>query len=259
MNSIPITIFAILFMMGNSLSFLQVYGHASPITYEPSPNEIIESIQSVPDKVTISFTENPEPRASSIKVVNSNNERVDKDDLQVLDAEKSLSISLDKSKVVPGTYTTDWLVLSKQDGHITKGSYVFSVADSNVTDQEQQQQQQQQNTIDVSSGYSNNVTTSDNVILTFDITPNKVGQNTFNLSAAYTNGTVVENIRNVYLEFNNPVKNLGPIVDTMEKFDSGKYSLLGNYLSQAGNWEIEITVQRIGEYDINQQFDVEIE
>ena len=255
MNSIAITSFAILFIMGNSLLISQVYGHASPITYEPSPNEIIDSIQSLPDKVTISFTENPEPRASSIKIVNSINERMDKNDLQVLDAEKSLSISLDKSKVVSGTYTTDWLVLSKQDGHITKGFYVFSVADSNV---QNQQQQQQRNTTEISTIYSNNVTTPDDVVLTFDISPNKVGPNTFNLSASYTNGTVVENIRNVFLEFNNPTKNLGPIVDTMDKIDSGKYSSVGNYLSQNGTWEIKVTVQRIGDYDINQQFDVEI-
>ncbi len=77
MNSIVITSFAILFIMGNGLLISQVYGHASPVTYEPSPNEIIDSVQSVPDKVTISFTESPEPRASSIKVVNSNNERID--------------------------------------------------------------------------------------------------------------------------------------------------------------------------------------
>ncbi len=45
----------------------------------------------------------------------------------------------------------------------------------------------------------------------------------------------------------------------MDKIQAGKYSLVGNYLSQNGNWEIEITVQRIGEYDINQYFDVKIE
>ena len=254
MNAVAVTFFALLFIIGNSLSFLQVYVHASPITYEPEPNQIIDSFQSVPDKITISFTETPEPRASSIKVVNSNNERIDNNDLQLSDSEKSLSVSLEKSKMVPGIYTTDWIVLSREDGHITKGSYVFSVADSNVTNQEQQQ-----NTTDVPSGYSNNVTTSDNVILTFNIIPNKVGQNTFNLSASYTNGTAVENIRNVFLEFNNPLKDLGPIVDTMDKIEAGKYSLVGNYLSQNGNWEIEITVQRIGEYDINQYFDVKIE
>jgi methionine-rich copper-binding protein CopC len=254
MNGMIITSFAILFMMGNSLSFLQADGHANPITYVPSPNQLFDSVQSVPDKVTISFTEGPEPRASSIKVVNSNNERIDKNNLQVLDGEKSLSVSLDKSKVVPGTYTTDWLVLSKEDGHITKGSYVFSVEDSNA-----QSQGQQQNTeISSQPGYSNNVTTPDNIVLTLDINPNKVGQNTFNVSASYTNGTAVENIRNVFLEFNNPLKNLGPIAETMDKINSGKYSSVGNYLSQNGTWEVKITVQRIGDYDINQQFNVNV-
>ncbi len=255
MYLVSVIVFAILFIMGNGLSSLQVYGHASPITYLPKPNEIIDSVQSTPDKLTISFTESPEPRASSIKVINSNNERIDNNDLQVSDSDKSLSVSLDKSKVVPGIYTTDWLVLSKEDGHITRGSYVFSIAENNS---QSQQLQQQQNITNVSSGYSKNITTADDIILKFDIIPFQVGQNTFNLSASYTNGTVVENIRNVYLEFNNPIKNLGPIVDTMEKVDSGKYSLVGNYLSQNGNWEIEMTIQRIGEYDINQQFNIEI-
>jgi hypothetical protein len=91
------------------------------------------------------------------------------------------------------------------------------------------------------------VTTPDDVFLTFDISPNKVDQNTFNLSASYTNGTAIENIRNVFLEFNNPAKNLGSISDTMDKLDSGKYSSVGNYLSQNETWEIKVTVQRIGD------------
>jgi hypothetical protein len=68
------------------------------------------------------------------------------------------------------------------------------------------------------------------------------------------NGTAVENIRNVFLEFNNPDMNLGPIVDTMNKTNVGNYSSTGAFLSQTGNWEVNISVQRIGEYDINQQF-----
>jgi methionine-rich copper-binding protein CopC len=255
MYLVPVIVFAILFIMGNGLSSLQVYGHASPITYVPKPNEIIDSVQSTPDKLTISFTESPEPRASSVKVINSNNERIDNNDLQVSGSDKSLSVSLDKSKVVPGIYTTDWLVLSKEDGHITRGSYVFSIAENNS---QSQQLQQQENITNASSGYSKNITTADDIIFKFEIIPFQIGQNTFNLSASYANGTAVENIRNVYLEFNNPIKNLGPIVDTMEKVDSGKYSLVGNYLSQNGNWEIEMTIQRIGEYDINQQFNIEI-
>lgn len=38
MNSIVITSFAILFIMGNGFSLLQAYSQTSPITEEPSPN-----------------------------------------------------------------------------------------------------------------------------------------------------------------------------------------------------------------------------
>ena len=256
--------FTILFLLGIwSSSILPVHGHASPTSYVPKPNETVDSAEALPDRVSITFTENPEPKASSLKVINSNNERIDKDDLKVSELDKSVSIGLDKSKVIPGVYTTDWLVLSKSDGHITKGTYVFSVTEDNTTTASQNQtsdnkQQQQPQTIqsnNVTSIYSRNITTDDDVILEIDIVPFKTGQNTFNVSTYYTNGTAVENIRNVFLEFNNPDKNLGPIVDTMSKTDMGRYSSTGAYLSQTGNWDVIITVQRIGEYDINQQFD----
>jgi methionine-rich copper-binding protein CopC len=256
------TAFTILFLLGiSSSSILPVHGHASPINYVPKPNEIIDTVEALPDRVSITFTENPEPRASSLKVLNSNNERIDNNDLKVSELDKSISIGLDKSKVIPGVYTADWLVLSKSDGHITKGTYVFSIADDNTTTASQNQtnddtlqpsQILQAN--NVTSVYSRNITTDDNVILRFDIVPFKTGQNTFNLTTHYVNGTAVENIRNVFLEFSNPDKNLGPIADTMNKTSIGNYSSTGAFLSQTGNWEVKITVQRIGEYDINQQF-----
>jgi methionine-rich copper-binding protein CopC len=262
MNFLFAITFTMLFLLGiSSSSILTVYGHASPINYVPKPNEIVDSAEALPDRVSITFTENPEPRASSLKVINSNNERIDNNDLKVSELDKSVSISLDKSKVLPGIYTADWLVLSKSDGHITKGTYVFSVAEDNpiasqsqTNDDKQQQQPRLLQTNNVASIYSRNITTDDNVILKFDIVPFKTGKNTFNLTTNYLNGTAVENIRNVFLEFNNPDKNLGPIVDTMNKTNVGNYSSTGAFLSQSGNWEVKITVQRIGEYDINQQF-----
>jgi methionine-rich copper-binding protein CopC len=237
-----------------SVSLLPVFGHASPVTYLPEPNEIIDSPKSVPDQVTIAFTENPEPRASSIKIMNSNNERIDNNDLRASDSNKSLSVTLDSSKVIPGVYTVNWLVLSKDDGHITKGSYVFSVEDNNS-----RTQQPSDNISNISPDYSTNITTTDNVVLNFNIAPFKVGSNTFDLHIYHVNGTAVENIRNVYLEFNNPDKNLGPLVDTMKKVGVGNYSSTGNYLSQEGKWNIKITVQRIGEYDINQRINVDVQ
>jgi len=237
-----------------SVSLLPVFGHASPVTYLPEPNEIIDSPKSVPDQVTIAFTENPEPRASSIKIMNSNNERIDNNDLRASDSNKSLSVTLDSSKAIPGVYTVNWLVLSKDDGHITKGSYVFSVEDNNS-----RTQQPSDNISNISPDYSTNITTTNNVVLNFNIAPFKVGSNTFDLHIYHVNGTAVENIRNVFLEFNNPDKNLGPLVDTMKKVGVGNYSSTGNYLSQEGKWNIKITVQRIGEYDINQRINVNVQ
>jgi methionine-rich copper-binding protein CopC len=259
MNFLVVVTFTTLFLLGTSSSFLSVYGHASPINYIPNPNEMIDlTSEDVPDKVSITFTENTEPRASSLKVINSDNERIDNDDLMVSESNKSISNSLDKSKVVPGTYTADWLVLSKDDGHITKGSYVFSVVEKGDTTTSQNERNEQQQAHNATLIYSRNITTNDNVILEFNIVPFKAGHNIFNLSTLYTNGTAVENIRNVFLEFNNPAKNLGPIVDTMNKTDVGNYSSAGAFLSQIGNWEVKITVQRIAEYDIHQQFNFDI-
>ena len=259
MNFSAILFVAVVYIVGTgitiltSVSLLPVFGHASPVTYLPEPNEIID-LKSIPNQATITFTENPEPRASNIKIMNSKNERIDNNDLTASDSDKSLSVTLDSSKLNPGVYTVNWLVLSKDDGHITKGSYVFSVEDNSS----KTQQPSEQDISKMSPEYSTNITTTDNVVLNFNIAPFKAGSNTFDLNIYHANGTAIENIRNVFLEFNNPDKNLGPLVDTMKKAGLGNYSSTGNYLSQEGKWEIKITVQRIDEYDINQRINVDV-
>jgi len=122
-----VVLFAIFLSIANGILFLPIYGHPNPLSYEPRPNQLIDSIQKLPDKVDITFTERPELKASSIRVMNLNNERIDNYDLKIAGSDKSLSVSLDKSKLVSGDYTIKWLVFSKDDGFITKGSYIFSV------------------------------------------------------------------------------------------------------------------------------------
>jgi methionine-rich copper-binding protein CopC len=123
--------FANLCLIAISLLLLPVYGHPNPIAYKPQPNQIINTSQPLPDDVTITFTERPELKASSIKVVDFNNERVDKNDLKFAGSDKTLSVSLDVSKMKLGFYTINWLILSKDDGFISKGSYVFSLDKDN--------------------------------------------------------------------------------------------------------------------------------
>ena len=124
---IVVVLFAIAFSIVNGILFLPIYCHPNPLSYEPQSNQIIDLIQTLPDKVAITFTERPELKASSIRVMNLNNERIDNHDLKLAGSDKSLSVSLDKSKLISGDYTIKWLVLSKDDGFITKGSYIFSI------------------------------------------------------------------------------------------------------------------------------------
>ncbi len=123
---LSIAMFAVVYLTCIYLFLFPVYGHPSPINYKPQPNQIINTSQAFPSEVTITFTERLEPRASSIKVMDSNNERIDNKDLKLAGSDNALSVSLDKSKITPGTYTINWLILSKDDGYITKGVYVFS-------------------------------------------------------------------------------------------------------------------------------------
>jgi methionine-rich copper-binding protein CopC len=97
----------------SSVSLLPVFGHASLVTYLPEPNEIIDSLKSTPDQTPIAFTENLEPRASNIKIMNSMNERIDNNDLRASDSDKSLSVTLDSSKIIPGVYTVTGLYCLK--------------------------------------------------------------------------------------------------------------------------------------------------
>jgi methionine-rich copper-binding protein CopC len=252
-----ILFFTIIGIFGANLFFLPVYGHASPVDLNPRPNQIFETKQSLPSSVSITFTESPEPKASSLKVVDSKNQRVDKDDLKASDPGKSLSISLDQSKMTEGAYTVDWMVLSKADGHFTRGSYVFSLSPGQTQTLTQNSSQGQITNKSITSSYSKNMTV-DGILLQFEIMPSKVGQNTFNLRTSFANGTAVSNINNVYMEFNNPEKNIGPIADTMDRVGQGNYTSTGSFLSQEGKWTIKLTIQRVGNYDINQQFDLDI-
>ena len=137
--------FFISFSLIISLFSSSAYGHANPVSYSPSANAIITSQQqeneSLPDKVIILFSERPEPKVSYIHVTNSKNERVDNNDFKITGKNnREGTVTLDKSKLSNGVYSVSWLVLSRDDGHITKGSYVFSI-------QPPQQQQSQQGKI----------------------------------------------------------------------------------------------------------------
>jgi hypothetical protein len=60
------------------------------------------------------------------------------------------------------------------------------------------------------------------------------------------------------MQFNNQEQNIGPIIANLKKVENGIYNTTGPYLSQDGEWNIKITVQRTGEYDLNHGFDISV-
>jgi copper transport protein len=111
-------------------------------------------------------------------------------------------------------------------------------------------------------GFSEQVTIS-GVNTTLEITPFHAGFNTFTVTLSdAASGLPPQNINAVYLRFTNPEARIGPIVTTLNSTNdgsSGRYSVIGGYLSQTGNWEIDLIVQRIGAYDMNHSFDATLE
>lgn len=238
----------IIFLIATLLLENNAYGHANPVSYSPAANSIIQQVneQSLPSKVTILFSERPEPKVSYIHVTNSKNVRVDNNDYTISELNnREAIVTLDTSKLSSGVYTVSWLTLSKDDGHISKGSYVFSISPS--------QQSSSSNPVSGNKTFSEQ-TTIDNVNLKNEIAPFSVGINTFNLTLTDQQGNPAKNIRNVIMQFTNTESNIGPIVAKLAKKGEGQYSVTGGYLSQPGEWEIKVIVQRSGAYDLNYSF-----
>ena len=249
-----------LLFYSNDYNTNYAYGHANPVSYSPSANSVINSGQdeSLPDNVSILFSERPEPKVSYIHVTNSKNERVDNNDFKIIGQnDREASVTLDKNKIIDGVYSVSWLVLSRDDGHISKGSYVFRVQSP------QEQQSQQMGASAQRANIKNNSlveqATVDNVNITLKVTPFYLGENSFNVTFTEKSGEFSSNINNVILAFTNPQAGLGPIVATLNKTGEGKFASQGSYLSQLGNWEIRITAQRSSGYDLNHTFDAVVE
>jgi methionine-rich copper-binding protein CopC len=256
MNNVSLVIIGIIIISVSTISHLghiEVFGHANPVLYIPPSNSVFQLDQSLPNNITIFYSERPEPKISYIHVLNSQNERIDNNDFKIVGKdERGASVTLDSTKLDSGTYTISWLVLSKDDGHITKGSYVFTITDPLSTTTT--------TTTNITKDDVNRFlekTIIDQVNLEYEITPLIAGGiNTFTVILKDENNKPLSNVKNVIMQFNNQEQNIGPIIANLNNTDNGVYNTTGAYLSQEGEWNIKITVQRTGEYDLNHSFDI---
>jgi copper transport protein len=105
-----------------------VYGHSVPDTYSLAPNTLLQNPSAFPASITIIFSERPDPKMSYIHVTDSGGNRIDDGELRITgENERQATVFLDKNKIHAGVYSISWLTLSKDDGHISKGTYVVGV------------------------------------------------------------------------------------------------------------------------------------
>jgi copper transport protein len=100
-----------------------VLAHADLARSDPAENAVLDV---APAQVTIEFTEAVEPRLSKIEVLYDDGSVADNNDTTRDPVDpKVLRVSLKDSR--EGTYIVSWRALSEADGHVTSGSFVFSV------------------------------------------------------------------------------------------------------------------------------------
>ena len=97
--------------------------HGVLVKSDPPANAVLSA---APARVRLWFNESVSPSFSEIQVLDKDGRRVDKSDLQ-RDANDAKQISVTLAPLGEGSYTVAWKVLSEDDGHVTRGAFVFSV------------------------------------------------------------------------------------------------------------------------------------
>jgi methionine-rich copper-binding protein CopC len=97
--------------------------HADLASADPAAGA---TVKTAPTEISITFTEEVEPKFSSIEVLDAAGKRVDDGKPHTApDNEKQLSVGL--KPLAAGTYKVNWHVTAADDSHKTKGSYGFTI------------------------------------------------------------------------------------------------------------------------------------
>ena len=99
--------------------------HAILLRSEPPKDSILNV---APHDVRMWFSEDLNPSFSTAVVVNAQNQRVDNDDAHVSTADpREMDLTL-KPNLPPAVYIVVWRSDSNEDGHVLRGSFIFTVA-----------------------------------------------------------------------------------------------------------------------------------
>ena len=84
------------------------------------------SLPKAPEKVTLTFTEPPDLTLSSIHVLDSSGNSVERGKAAGVPGNR-LAIAVPLGQLPNGAYTVSWRAVSSTDGHLTSGSFAFGV------------------------------------------------------------------------------------------------------------------------------------
>jgi copper transport protein len=104
--------------------------HAILLTSNPAKDAVLRT---PPAQVQAWFSEDLNPALSTMQVINSEKQRVDKSDPHVNPGNsKEMDLSL-QANLQPDVYVVVWRTDSADDGHVLLGSFIFTVANTDGT------------------------------------------------------------------------------------------------------------------------------
>ena len=84
------------------------------------------SVPRAPRQVTLTFTERPEPRLSTVQVLDADGRPVQAGKAGPV-PDQPFQLQLPLGALADGTYTVAWRTVSRDDGHVSGGSFAFGV------------------------------------------------------------------------------------------------------------------------------------
>ncbi|GEM_PF-527646 len=106
------------------LAPLSAEAHANLVSAQPAADS---SSPVAPTQVQLWFSERPEPRLSTIQILNEHGQRVDTGNPNAPIDNPQTLVEAVQPGLPNGTYTVSWQTTSAVDGHVTGGSFGFGV------------------------------------------------------------------------------------------------------------------------------------
>ncbi|MGG4266058.1 copper resistance CopC/CopD family protein [Peribacillus simplex] len=103
-------------------------GHATVISSNPSPNEAMDTL---PEKISIQFSENIQPAFHSLEVFSQDGDKIQTQDSAISEQSEKVLEAKWKGTIDEGVYYIKWRVVSS-DGHPIEGTIPFQFGDSTV-------------------------------------------------------------------------------------------------------------------------------